>query len=153
MEVDKSLKYKPSPGMIVHLICRLWEAMKAMWICRNELQYRIRWEDKMRIANEKIHPLVKSVYRTRFLDVSKFSRRLFDMDLKDILQLDSRENERWLEIVDTARVNNRSQEDATLAAIWKLLKYFPVMVSVRVGGVLEDRSLGDVEQGLQMVQL
>ena len=107
----------------------------------------------MRIANEKIHPLVKSVYRTRFLDVSKFSRRLFDMDLKDILQLDSRENERWLEIVDTARVNNRSQEDATLAAIWKLLKYFPVMVSVRVGGVLEDRSLGDVEQGLQMVQL
>ena len=71
-----------------------------------------------------MHPKVKAAYRTRHHDVSHFSQRLFSVELKRRLEMDPVENERWLEIVETAKKNRWTREEAVLAAMRKITTYF-----------------------------
>ena len=86
-------------------VTQLWEAMQNMWKYRNGVQHGVTAEERLVRANERIHPRVKAVYRTRHHTVSFFSQRLFSVELKRRLEMDPVENERWLEIVETARKN------------------------------------------------
>ena len=75
---------------------------------------------------KKIHPRVRIAYRTKNDDVSFYNIRLFSMPLEERLSLDPRENNRWLEIVATAKKRRKGNEEAVLKAMRKIAVYFPV---------------------------
>ena len=89
---------------------QLWEAMHNMWKFRNGVQHGVTTEERMIRVNERIHPRVRAAYRTRHHDMSYLCQRLFSVELKRRLEMDPVENERWLEIVETARKNRYGQE-------------------------------------------
>ena len=90
------------------------------------MQHRVTTEDKRRIANEKLHPRIRAAYSTRNDDVSYYNMRLFNMPLEERLGLDPRENNRWLEIVATAKMRQKVNEEAVMKVMQKLTAYFPV---------------------------
>ena len=123
MEDEKQGKKKRT-GIMAIMIVQLWDAMQHLWKFRNGIQHGVTKEERRGRANERIHPKVKAAYRTRHHDVSLFSQRLFSVELKRRLEMDPVENERWLEIVETAKKNRWAREDAVLAAMRKITTYF-----------------------------
>ena len=121
---DEKQGRKKRPGIIALLITQLWEAMHHLWKFRNGVQHGVTKEERRSRANEKIHPRVEAAYRTRHHDVSYFSQRLFSVELQRRLEMDPVENERWLEIVETARKNRWARKEAVLAAMRKITTYF-----------------------------
>ena len=90
------------------------------------MQHGVTAEDKKRIANEKTHPRIRAAYRAKHDDVSYYNMRLFSMPLEERLSLDPRENNRWLEIVATAKMRRKVNEEAVMKAMRKLTAYFPL---------------------------
>ena len=107
------------------MITKLWEVMHNIWKFQNGAQHGVTKEEKKRRANEKIHPRIRSAYRTQRADVSYFNQRLFEVELNRRLDMDSKGNEQWLEIVETARKNKWVRQEAVLAAMRKIHTYFP----------------------------
>ena len=58
--VDKAEKMSPRPGMMVNLICILWEEMTNMWKARNGVKYGVTKEERRKRDNDRILPLVRS---------------------------------------------------------------------------------------------
>ena len=121
---DAKQRRKIRSGIIAIVITQLWEAMHHLWKFRNGVQHGVTKEERRSRANERIYPRVKSAYRTRHHDMSYFSQRLFSVELQRRLEMDPVENERWLEIVETARKNRWAREEAVLAAMRKITTYF-----------------------------
>ena len=126
MAVDESGKHRPRSGVIATLICKLWEEMRLLWKDRCAMQHGVTAEDRTRIANEKTHPRIRAAYSTKNDDVSYYNMRLFSMPLEERLSLDPRENNRWLEIVATAKMRRKVNEEAVMKAMRKLTAYFPL---------------------------
>ena len=121
---DEKQGRKKRPGIMAIMITQLWEAMHNLWKFRNGVQHGVTKEERRIRANERIHPRVRAAYRTRHHDVSYFSQRLFSVELIRRLEMDPVENERWLEIVETARKNRWARKEAVLAAMRKITTYF-----------------------------
>ena len=90
------------------------------------MQHGVTTEDKRRIANEKIHPRVRIAYRTKNDDVSFYNIRIFSMPLGERLSLDPRENNRWLEKVETSKKRRKVNKEVVMKITRKILAYFPV---------------------------
>ena len=123
-KIDKAQKRKLRPGLIVNLICLLWEESIMLWKFRNGVQHGITKEEKRIKANKIIFPLVRAAYRTRHRDISLYNLSLFRLSLEERLKLEPRENERWLEIVTTAQKHKRIREEAVILATRKITSYF-----------------------------
>ena len=126
-KIDKAQKRKPRPGLIVNLICLLWEETITLWKFRNGVQHGITKEEKRIKANKIIFPLVRAAYRTRHRDISLYNLSLFRLCLEECLKLEPRENERWLEIVNTVQNHKCIREEAVILATRKITPYFPNM--------------------------
>ena len=122
--VDKSEKRRPRPGIMVNLICILWEEMINRRKTRNIVQHRTTKEERRNRANEKIFPLAWSAYRTRHLHISLYNISLFILPLEERLKIEPGENQRWLEIVNTAKYHKRARGEAVLLAARKITSYF-----------------------------
>ena len=55
-KMDKVKKRKPRPGIIVNLICLLWEESINLWKFRNGVQHGITKEEKKDKANNIFSP-------------------------------------------------------------------------------------------------
>ena len=101
--------------------------MHVLWKYRSVSQHGVTQEDRGRILNEKMHPMVRTAYRTKNKDVSYYNMRDFSMPLEEKLNFYPKENDRWLEIVATAKKHRRLSEEAVMLAMRKISAYFPTI--------------------------
>ena len=90
--VDKAEKRSQRPGMMVNLMCIIWEEMINMWKARNGVQHGVTKEERRKRANGRLLPLVRSAYHTRHLDISLYNMSLFRLTLEERLQMEPRKN-------------------------------------------------------------
>ena len=113
---DAQMKRKERSGLMVNLICKLWEQMHILWKERNESKHGRTPEEIQQKLRKTINPLVREAYKTRETAVSLFNQRLFRVELEDRLSMSPAENTRWLEIITTATTHKRLREEAVIAA-------------------------------------
>ena len=123
---DAQMKRNERSGIIVNLICKLWERMHILWKERNESKHGRTPEEIQKKLRKTINPLVREAYKIRKTAVSLFNQRLFRVDLEDRLSMSPAENTRWLEIITTATTHKRLREEAVIAATRRMTDIYPI---------------------------
>ena len=96
-----------------------------MWKFWNGVQDGFTKEERRNKANEQFFPLARSAYRTRHLYIPLYNMSLSRLSLEERVRMEPSENERWLEIVITAKNYKRTREEAILLAAITFTSYFP----------------------------
>ena len=105
--------------------------MKKIWKVRNGVLHGVTKEERRKRANDRVLPLVRAAYWTRHLDISLYNMSLFRLSLKERLQMEPNENERWIEIVATIKRHKRVMEEAVLLTTRKITAYFVLRNQIR----------------------
>ena len=108
---------------MANLIAEIWTQQYNMWITRNLLQHGETPEDSLQIQRDLINPQVRTAYKNKH-KVSLFNQRLFRLDMGRRLSMLPGENERWLEIVQTALTHRSIQEEAVVAATRRMIEFY-----------------------------
>ena len=124
---DAQMKRRERSGVMVNLICKLWEQMPALWKERNESKHGRTPEEIQQWLRKTVNSLVKAACETRETAVSLFNQRLFRVNLEDRLSMSPAENTRWLEIIHTATAHEKLREEAVIAATRRIIDIHPII--------------------------
>ena len=120
---DTALGKPERKGFMATLIAEIWTQQYNMWHTRNKLQHGDTPEDSLQIQRDIINPQVRTAYKNKH-KVSLFNQRLFRLDMGRRLSMYPAENERWLEIVQTALTHRRIQEEAVITATRRMTEFY-----------------------------
>ena len=121
---DKKNKRGERKGFMANMISELWKQMREIWIHRNSYQHGMTAEEREAKKRASVGPRVRAAYRQRNTDNILVHQRLFRLDLGRRLKFSPEENERWLEVVETAIKFKRVREEAVLAATRRMTDFY-----------------------------
>ena len=123
LKLDPTVKLTPCSS----LIAKLWEMRLQLWRNRNEMKHGKTPEEQEKKFRARLDPKIRRVYAEQHQRMTPAARRqLFKVNLSRRLKFQGETNERWLEIVTTAKNAFERRAAYLLSRMTRLPKFYKV---------------------------